>query len=99
MMEILYGAKKIFTITEWDLTLTLVITTNALPNVGQHQLLLLLSNWTDEAELEEKLRHLCTSNLDFRLVCVSVLRLLDNVKLETCFLEVSIEPIVDHFVR
>lgn len=98
MVEILYGAKKIFTVTKRDLTLTLVITANALPYVSQHQLLLLLSNWTDEAEFKEKLWHLCTSDFDIRLVCVSVLRLLDNVKLETCFLEVSIKPIVDHFV-
>jgi hypothetical protein len=98
MMEVLNGAQQILTITEWNLSLTFVITANTLPYISQHKLLLLLSNGTYKAEFEEKLRHLSAPNFDIRLICVCILWLLYNVKLKTCLLEISIKSVVDHFI-
>ena len=79
MVEVLDRPQQVFAIAKWDLTLTFVVTADALPNVCQHELLLFLGNWADEAELQEKLRHLSATNLDFRLVGVGVLRQMHNL--------------------
>ena len=75
-----------------------MITSDAFPDICEHQLLLLLCNWADKSEFKEQLRHLSAPNLDFRFVSVGILWLLDNIEFEAGLLEISVESIVDHFV-
>ena len=44
------------------------------------------------------MRHLCTANFDIWLVGVGILWLLNNIKLKTCFLEILVKSVVDHFI-
>lgn len=76
-----------------------MITSDAFPDICEHQLLLFLCNWADKSEFKEQLRHLSAPNLDFRFVSVGILWLLNNIKFEAGLLEISVESIVDHFVR
>lgn len=75
-----------------------MITSDAFPDICEHQLLLFLCNWADKSEFKEQLRHLSAPNLDFRFVSVGILWLLNNIKFEAGLLEISVESIVDHFV-
>jgi len=75
-----------------------MIATNTFPNISQHKLFLLLGNWTNETHFQEKLRHLCAPNFDIWLISISIFRNLNNIKFKTSFLEVSIEPIMNHFI-
>ena len=99
MMEILNSTKKVLAITERDLTLAFMVTTDALPNVCKHELLMLLGDWTHETKLEEELRHLSTSYSNFRLEVLGIFRYLNNLQVITCLLEIIIESVVDHFIR
>lgn len=97
-MEVLNSSKQVFAVTQWYLSLAFMITSDAFPDICEHQLLLFLCNWADKSEFKEQLRHLSAPNLDFRFVSVGILWLLNNIKFEAGLLEISVESIVDHFV-
>ena len=48
MVEILDCSKQVFAVSKWNLSLALVVTTDALPNIGKHELLLFLGDRADE---------------------------------------------------
>jgi len=56
-----------------------MVSTNALPNVGKHELFMFLGDWTDKAEFEKELRHLSTAYSDFRLEVFGILWDLNNL--------------------
>ena len=49
------GAQKVLAVAKWYLALSLMIAPDTLPDVGKHQLLLLLGDWAHKAEFKEKL--------------------------------------------
>lgn len=99
MVEVLNGPQKVLAVSEWNLTLPLVITSNTLPDVCKHKLFLFLRNWADEAKFQEKLRHLSAPDLDLRLVSVSVLWLMHDLELVAGPLKICVEPVMNHLVR
>lgn len=93
------GSKEVLAVTKRDLASAFMISSNALPDVSKHELLVLLGDWTDEAELEEKLRHLSATYFDFWVEVLGLLRNLNNLQLVASLLEVSVKSIMDHLVR
>jgi len=99
MVKVLNSSKEVLAVAEGYLTLTFMISTDALPNISKHELFMLLGDWTDEAKFKEKLRHLSTAYFDFRLKMLGILRHLNNLQLIAGLLEILVESIMDHFVR
>jgi len=100
VVEVLDGSEEVLAGAEGDDALTLAVAPELAPDVGQHELLLLLGDGADEPHHEEDLGELGAGDLELVEV-VDVLGLVgaDEPQLHGGELEVLVELVVDDLVR
>jgi hypothetical protein len=99
MMEVLNCSKHVLTVAKRDGFLTFFITSNLLPDISEHHLLILESHWTNKSKRKEQFGHLSASYLNVASVFFSLVRFTYDSKIQAGSSEVLIEAIVHELVR
>ena len=97
MVEVLVGSQKVLAISERNLSLSILISSNNRPNFSYLILFTLPSLLTNKSQFKEYLWHWSATNIGIMDVTVRC-SLLDNSKIFTSPVEVLVEPIMKNFI-